>query len=352
MHSPRHPAPQPTHQPKPPTFANKTKQNAATTIQKAVVVDLDGLILDTESLCADVARTVLARHGATLTPEAQRAALGKRPLDAWRDAAAAAGLDERVVTAQQLYEQSEPLLAARWADAKVLPGARRLLEHLKKCGVKVAVATSTPRATFEKKLAKKQWLLRLVDAVACGDEVASGKPAPDVFLEAARRLGGSGDSGRSGGVAPARCLAFEDAPSGAEAAAAAGMRVVAVPSVVLKGAAAGFARPDPAARSGLVAVLPSLLAFDPAAFGLPAFGDVVAGVIPLDEPFRIRGTVVKGFGRGSRELGIPTANVDAASLSAALGEAVTGIYAGFASVGASDEVRAAAARVCVCVCVS
>ncbi|GBF97446.1 bifunctional riboflavin kinase FMN phosphatase-like [Raphidocelis subcapitata] len=296
---------------------------------QAIIMDLDGLILDTESLCLEVGRAVLARHGKELTPEAQRAALGKRPLCAWGDLAKEVGLE---VPAQQLVDESEPLLEARWADAKVLPGARRLLEHARACGLKVAVATSTPRATFEKKVSRKAWLPELLDAVACGDEVPRGKPAPDVFLEAARRLGG---------VPPGACLVFEDAPSGAEAAAAAGMRVVAVPSLVLHGGRADGLFPEPRAdaEAGLVQVLPSLLALSPPAYGLPPFRDLVAGVTPLDAPFKLRGTVVKGFGRGSRELGIPTANVDADSLRAELAEAVTGIYCGFASVGASGAVH-------------
>jgi FMN phosphatase YigB (HAD superfamily) len=66
---------------------------------------------------------------------------------------------------------------------------------------------SSPPRPAEKKTARKRWLLELLDAVACGDEVPHGKPAPDVFLEAARRLGG---------VAPGACLVFEDAPSGVE----------------------------------------------------------------------------------------------------------------------------------------
>jgi riboflavin kinase len=95
---------------------------------------------------------------------------------------------------------------------------------------------------------------------------------------------------------------------------------------------------------GLVRVLPSLLAFDPRAFGLPPFSDLVGGgngaggVVPLDAPFRIKGRVVRGFGRGSRELGIPTANVEPGAVAEALAEAVTGIYAGWASVGATPEV--------------
>jgi beta-phosphoglucomutase-like phosphatase (HAD superfamily) len=79
---------------------------------QAIIMDLDGLILDTESLCMDVGRLVLARYGKELTPDAQRAALGKRPLCAWRDVAAAVGLEG--VPAQQLFDESEPLLEARW----------------------------------------------------------------------------------------------------------------------------------------------------------------------------------------------------------------------------------------------
>ena len=59
----------------------------------------------------------------------------------------------------------------RWADVRPLPGVRRLLEHLCSCGAKVAIATSTSRATFDKKLGKKPWLRALFQASVCGDEV-------------------------------------------------------------------------------------------------------------------------------------------------------------------------------------
>ncbi|KAF8063703.1 hypothetical protein HT031_003558 [Scenedesmus sp. PABB004] len=289
----------------------------------AWIFDLDGLLLDTESLCVTAAETVLARHGARLNKEAQRAALGKRPLDCWRDVAAVLGLD---VPAQQLFDETEPLLQARWADVRPLPGARRLLEHLAACGARVGIATSTSRAAFDRKLANKPWLRALVQAVVCGDEVAAGKPAPDVFVAAAAALG----------VAPEACLVFEDAPSGVEGAVAAGMRVVVVPSLL---EARQEYEPSTADGPGVAQVLPSLLAFEPARYGLPPFGDVIAGVIPLDRPLPIKGPVVKGFGRGSKELGIPTANVDADALRGTIAEAVTGIYCGFASVGTSADVH-------------
>ncbi len=65
-----------------------------------------------ESLCIDVAQQVLAVYGKQLTKEAQRAALGRRPLDCWCDVAKLLGL-EGVVTGQQLFDQSEPLLTAK-----------------------------------------------------------------------------------------------------------------------------------------------------------------------------------------------------------------------------------------------
>jgi riboflavin kinase len=63
-----------------------------------------------------------------------------------------------------------------------------------------------------------------------------------------------------------------------------------------------------------------------------SIADTIEGTVPLHPPLRIAGTVVKGFGRGSKELGIPTANVDAGDLRTTLAEAVTGIFAGWASV--------------------
>lgn len=118
-----------------------------------------------------------------------------------------------------------------------LPGALRLLRHLKASGCRVGLATSTPRATLALKTANKPELAAAAfDAAVCGDDVANGKPAPDVFLECCARLG----------VAPAAALVFEDAPSGAAAAAAAGCRVVVVPST----GADDFDAPDAAAASG------------------------------------------------------------------------------------------------------
>ena len=131
-----------------------------------------------------------------------------------------------------------------------------------------------------------------------------------------------------GGAGPGGSLAV--AVSGGELESAARARGMPVASVAPQSASAV---PD--------ACLRSLLDFAPEAFGLPPFEDRLGGTIPLRPAWRLKGEVVKGFGRGSKVLGIPTANLDDAAVrGAGLGEAVSGIYAGWASVGADPAVFA------------
>jgi beta-phosphoglucomutase len=100
-----------------------------------------------------------------------------------------------------------------------MAGAHELLDCLSAVGIAVAVATSAPAANVLHTLRETGLEARL-PVIARGDQVARGKPAPDVFLHAAHLLG----------VEPVQCLAFEDAPIGIEAAHSAGMRSVAITS--------------------------------------------------------------------------------------------------------------------------
>ncbi len=114
------------------------------------------------------------------------------------------------------------LAEARQRDSHVVkPGVRALLARLQAQGLPLAVASSTHRAEVELRL-RSQDLWPAFSAVAGGEEVPAAKPAPDVYLLAATRLG----------VDPTACLAFEDAAHGAAAAQAAGMAVVVVPDLV------------------------------------------------------------------------------------------------------------------------
>jgi beta-phosphoglucomutase-like phosphatase (HAD superfamily) len=110
---------------------------------------------------------------------------------------------------------------AQAAGVTPKPGAAALLEHCAAVPLPCAVATSARRATAETNLARAG-LRGLLAAVVGRDEVARGKPHPDVFLLAAQRLG----------VAPERCLAVEDSAAGVRAAHGAGMRVAMVPDLV------------------------------------------------------------------------------------------------------------------------
>ena len=286
---------------------------------KAVIFDLDGTLIQTETLILDIARHVVAQHGKELTEEAIAASLGRSPIDAWATVARLLDID---APPQSLLDAAEPLLRERWPEAGLLPGAARVLKHLAEVpSLRVALATSSPRETLQRKISSKPELQNAFHHIHCGDDSdCPGKPAPDCFLLTAKALG----------VRPIECLVIEDAPCGVQAAIAAGMYVVVVPSLH-----------EPSAypiQDNVVEILPSLLSFEPHRYGMPPFSDYIAGTIPLEPVWRISGKVVRGFGRGSSELGIPTANLDAVSLRGALAEAVTGIYGGWASLGNSGEV--------------
>lgn len=103
------------------------------------------------------------------------------------------------------------------SGVEILPGARELTRALKEAGIPRAIGSSTPRVNLEAIFASTG-LNEFFDAVVSAEDVVHGKPAPDVFLKAAALLGQE----------PARCVVFEDALFGIEAAQRAGMKVVAV----------------------------------------------------------------------------------------------------------------------------
>ena len=95
----------------------------------------------------------------------------------------------------------------------------------------MAIATSSPRASFDKKMKHHPKILARMSAVVCGDEIANGKPAPDIFLEAANLIE----------CDPRRCVVFEDSPAGIQGAHAAGSLAVALPDARMPSNAPRFA---------------------------------------------------------------------------------------------------------------
>jgi HAD superfamily hydrolase (TIGR01509 family) len=183
---------------------------------RAVIFDIDGTIVDNMHLHAEAFAVFAERHGLPPLTQDDRARLDGR-----RNSEIFPILFKRDVPRDEwlAYEHEKEGLYRELSRGRLSPmnGLHRLIDQLERDGIPMALATSAPKLNVTHTLAE----LALSDAfpiIVRGDEVARGKPAPDVFIEAARRLG----------VAPADCLVFEDAPMGIEAAQAAGMRVVAL----------------------------------------------------------------------------------------------------------------------------
>ncbi|OFW37953.1 MAG: hypothetical protein A3J29_04470 [Acidobacteria bacterium RIFCSPLOWO2_12_FULL_67_14b] len=183
---------------------------------QAVILDIDGTIVDNMQLHAEAFGVFAERHGLPALTTADRARLdGRRnseifPILFKRDV----GRDE-----WQQYEAEKEGLYRELSRGRLMPlsGLTDLIARLSAEGVAVALATSAPEPNVTHTLRELD-LAAAFPIIVRGDQVARGKPAPDVFLEAARQLG----------VAPRACLVFEDAPMGIVAAQAAGMRVVAL----------------------------------------------------------------------------------------------------------------------------
>lgn len=182
-----------------------------------LVFDMDGLLVDSEPLARQAMTRFLARYGREVDPAIQRQLLGRRLPDAIAIVRDGYGLEPPV---EQLTEEYGALrLAAIRGNLRTMPGAVDLIEWGRAQGLRLGLATSALRPHADVSLGEVGLAGRF-DAEATGSEVSRGKPAPDLFLLAAERIG----------CDPSACVVFEDAPNGVAAAAAAGMRSVYVPN--------------------------------------------------------------------------------------------------------------------------
>jgi HAD superfamily hydrolase (TIGR01509 family) len=182
----------------------------------AVIFDLDGVLIDSEQLWDEARRDLVRERGGTWGPDATRAMMGMSSLEWSRymhdelrvDMAPEAISTAVVERLERLYREGLPLYPGA-VDAVAAVGGRHRL----------GLASSANRRIIDLVLELAR-LRPFFEATVSSEEVPHGKPAPDVYLEAARRLR----------VAPELCAAVEDSGNGIRSAAAAGMAVIAIPN--------------------------------------------------------------------------------------------------------------------------
>ncbi len=213
---------------------------------EAIIFDLDGVIFDSEIWWREVREEFAARFGLTWTPADHAACMGANSRG-W-----AAIMRDRLQLPTPLEEIERAVIdgvVARYRErgAPEIDGAVEAVRRLA-LTYPAAIASSSPHAAIDAAL-EAAGLTGIMRATVSSDDVPVGKPAPDVYLEAACRLG----------VEPARCLVVEDSVNGVRAGRAAGMRVVLVPNASIA--------PAPGSREAATYVIERLADLDPASLG-------------------------------------------------------------------------------------
>lgn len=185
----------------------------------AVIFDMDGLMLDTERLAPQAWVDAAGALGVEFDLALTQPMVGRNFRDCQAIIATHYGDDFPTVELMRAWHVAYDAIVAREGIA-LKPGLLDLLEWLEAEGIPKAVATSTRRDRALAKLELTSLAPRFV-ALVGGDEVSRGKPAPDIFLAAAQRLG----------EAAPRCLVLEDSEPGVRAALAAGMTPIMVPDL-------------------------------------------------------------------------------------------------------------------------
>ena len=187
---------------------------------------MDGVLVDGEPLHFQAVNQLLASEGKSISLDDYKPYMGTKT--GWADMIRDYGLSQPREHYSGIYR--EMILASYRANSEPLPGAVELVGALNRANVRIGVASSSILPWVEACL-ERLGLLNSFESITTGTDVEQGKPAPDIYLLAAQRLG----------VDPARCLAFEDAPAGILSAKAAGMECWAVRTEYTR----GLALPDP-----------------------------------------------------------------------------------------------------------
>jgi HAD superfamily hydrolase (TIGR01509 family) len=184
---------------------------------RAVVFDLDGIIANTEDLYEQAGETVLARRGKTYDAPLKEQMMGRPVVDALKIMIECHSLPDPL---DDLMQECRDVLAVLMAtELAPMPGLIPLLDDLQAADFPIAVATSALREYADNVLTRLNIKQRF-QFILTAEDITHGKPAPDVYLLAAKKLA----------MEPPRMMVLEDSANGCRAGVAAGAFVVAVPN--------------------------------------------------------------------------------------------------------------------------
>ncbi|XP_076064634.1 pseudouridine-5'-phosphatase-like isoform X3 [Oratosquilla oratoria] len=208
---------------------------------------------DTERLYTEAIERIVGQYNAVYTWEIKVKCMGMKGHEGAQYIIDSLHLP---ISVEEYYSKVSIEYDKLFPTAKLLPGAEKLVRHLYKYEIPIAIASGSSEESYNLKTTNHKEFVSLFNPVVLASsdpEVKNGKPNPDVFLVCAKRFKGSVD--------PKECLVFEDAPNGVLAGVRAGMQVVMVPD----------SRMDPSLTKDATLVLNSLEDFKPEQFGLPPY---------------------------------------------------------------------------------
>jgi HAD superfamily hydrolase (TIGR01509 family) len=182
---------------------------------KAIVFDMDGVIIDSEPIHIEIDTEVMREFGGEPTVDEIYEFVGITNREMWETLRRRHNLNG---TVEQILERHREYKMKRFSSEKIPPidGIEDLIKDARKRGLKIALATSSPRY-FAECILENAGLMQYFDALVTSDDVTRGKPDPEVYLKAAQRLD----------LEPGCCIAIEDGCFGIQSAKSAGMRVIA-----------------------------------------------------------------------------------------------------------------------------